>query len=193
MGDFVLAASHLSSVFASSVHVPTHAVPTQRRDLPLATSLSDIPEDHASHSSVFHSQETGHILIRVVQGGLAVELVSLSYTVSPIRFLFPASVLPSPAIRTYGGDVYLIVVTSAGLLFRITLPFNREGQLWHDTLPNQWCRDWQIPALASNVPGLVHVHDPHDVSIVLQSSILRLTSLVTPLETGELCWGFFWQ
>ena len=185
MGDFVLAASHLSSVFASSVHVPTHAVPTSRRDLPLATALSDIPDDHASYSSVFHSQETGHILTRVVQGGLAVELVSLSYNASPIRFLFPAAIVPAPAIRTYGGEVYLIVLTSVGLLFRITLPFDRDGHLWHDSLPNQWCRDWQIPTLASNVPKIVHVHDPHDVSVVLQSSVIRLISPAAPLDTGQ--------
>lgn len=185
MGDFVLAASHLSSVFASSVHVPTHAVPTSRRDLPLATSLSDIPDDHASYSSIFHSQETGHVLTRVVQGGLAVELVSLSYNVSPIRFLFPAAIVPAPAIRVYGGEVYLIAVTAVGLLFRITLPYNRDGQLWHDSLPSHWCRDWQIPTLTSNVPKLVHVHDPHDVSVVLQSAVLRLTSSVTPLDTGQ--------
>lgn len=177
MDKFVLAASHLSAVFASSAHVPTHAVITARRDIPLAVALSDIPDDHASISSLFHSQETGHVLIRVVQGGLAVELVSLSYNVSPIRFVFPAVVVPNPSLSTHNGRVYLIVVTVVGTLFKINVPCYSVDKLWHEPLPKNWCKEWQIKRLGSVEPKLVHVHDAHDVAIALSTGgYLRLGS-----------------
>ncbi|KAL5508105.1 hypothetical protein ACEPAH_5723 [Sanghuangporus vaninii] len=171
----VLSSLHLSSVFASSAHVPTHAVPTARRDIPLATARSDIPDEHASFSSLFNSTEIGHVLIRVVQGGLAVELVSLSYNVSPIRFVFPATIIPNPALVAYGGRTYLIVVTSVGTLFRLSVPSYPDGQLWHGPLSKNWCKEWQIKKLGGAEPKLVHVHDAHDVAIALSyGGYLRL-------------------
>ena len=177
MDNYILSALHLSSVFASSVHVPTHAVPTSRRDIPLAVAQSDIPDEHASISSVFHSAEIGHILMRVVHGGLAVELISLSHSVAPIRFVFPAIVVPNPALAVYEGQLYLIVVTSEGTLFRLALPCSADGQLWHGPLPKNWCKEWQIKKLGSAEPRLVHAHDVHDVAIALSTGgHLRLES-----------------
>ncbi|KAI5124761.1 hypothetical protein M0805_005395 [Coniferiporia weirii] len=189
-GHTLASLTHTSSIFASSVHVPTHAVPTSRRDLPLAIALSDVPDDHASHSSVFHSPETGHVLIRVIHGGLAVELISLSHNVAPIRFVFPAVVIPNPALATFDGQVYLIVVTSVAIMFKISLPLSQDGQLWHEPLHKNWCREWQIRKLAGVGPKLIHVHDPHDIAIALSSGgCLRLQSSVEPSPDYNEQWS----
>lgn len=178
MSGYTLAAcTHLSSVFPSSGHVPTHVVPTERRDLPLATALTDILDDHASHSSLFTSPESDDVLIRIVQGTLAVELVSLSHNVLPVRFVFPALVVPNPALVTFAGNLFLVVVTVSGSLYKIHVPIARDGQFWHEPFSKNWCREWQIRKLGGQEPRLVHAHSPHDVAIALSSEgFLRLES-----------------
>ncbi|THH12327.1 hypothetical protein EW145_g80 [Phellinidium pouzarii] len=182
--------THISSIFASTAHVTTHAVPTSRRDLPLATGRSEVPDDHASHSSIFYSPETGHVLIRIVQGGLAVELISLSHTVSPIRFVFPAVVVPNPALAAFGGHVFLIAVTSVSSLFRISLPLSRDGEFWHEPMPKNWCKEWQIRKLGGIEPKLVHVHDPHDIAIATGTGgYLRLQSSLEFSSEYNIQWS----
>lgn len=178
MSGYTLAACiHISSVFPSSSHVTTHVVPTERRDLPLATALADILDDHASHSSIFSSPESDDVLIRLVHGNLAVELVSLSLNTPPVRFVFPALVAPNPALVTFSGNLFLVVVTASGSLFKIHVPTLRDGQFWHKPLSKNWCREWQIKKLGGQEPRLAHVHSPHDVSIALNSEgFLRLES-----------------
>lgn len=179
MAGYTLAAcTHLSSVFPSSAHVTTHVVPTERRDLPLATALTDLLDDHASYSSIFTSSESDDILIRVVQGNLAVELVSLSHNVPPIRFLFPALVAPNPALVAFADELFLLVVTVSGTLFKLHIPYSQENnQLWHGPFSKNWCREWQIRKLGGQEPRLVHVHSPNDVAIALSSEgFLRLES-----------------
>ena len=177
MDSFIQISAQLSSIFPSSGQVITHVVPTSRRDIPLATALTDIPVEHTLRASLFYFQNTGHVLLRVLQGGLAVELVSLTHDTSPIRFVFPAAVVPNPALTTSKGQVYLIVLTTVGSLFRIHLPFYTDGQLWHEALPRDWCSEWQVKKLGNYEPKLVHVHDTHDVAIASASGgILRLNS-----------------
>lgn len=172
-----LVASHLSSVFASSAHVATHAVPTSRRDIPLATTNSDIPDGHALHSSFSHTRTGGDVLIRIVQGGLAVELVSLSTSVSPIRFLFPAPIVPTPSLVHWEDQLHLLVLTSVGSLFRIILPVYENGLLWNEPLRKDWCREWNVRKLGGVEPKIVHVQDSITVAIGLSTGgFVRLES-----------------
>lgn len=183
--NHVLSSLHISSVFSSSTHVPTHAVPTARRDIPLATARLGIADEHASFASLFHSADTGHVLLRVVQGGLAVELISLMYNVSPIRFVFPAAIVPNPALTVYDGRFYMIVVTSVGTLFRLSLPWYTDGQYWHGPLSKNWCKEWQIKKLGGTEPKLLYVHDAHDVAIALNcGGYLRLESRAVNARNG---------
>ena len=176
MPTYSLVATHLSSVFPSS-NIPTHAIVTTRRDLPLATAQSDIPDNHASYSSLFNSIITGGILIRVIQGGLAIELISLTTAVSPIRFVFPAAVLPSPSLCICQNQLHLLVVTSVGSLYRIIFPSNETGQLWNEPFRHDWCKEWQIKKLSGVEPKLVHVQDSHTVAVALSSGgFLKLES-----------------
>lgn len=178
MNQRTLVAAHLSSLFTSSAHVTTHAVPTSRRDIPLATAQiqSNFPDGHASHSSLFHSTLTGHVLLRVVQGGLAVELISLATSVPPIRYVFPAPVLPSPSLVLWQDcQLHLLAVTAVGSLHRIVLPIYEGSQLWHEPLRQDWCREWQIKRLGGSYVNLVHVQDFHSLALGLSNGgILRL-------------------
>ena len=184
MEKLKLVASHLSSVFASSSHVTTHAVPTSRRDIPLATTNSDIPDGHALHSSFSHTSTGGDVLIRIVQGGLAVELVSLSTSVSPIRFLFPASVVPTPSLVSWNEQLHLIVLTSVGSLYRIILPIYEDGLLWHEPLRKDWCREWHVRKLGGSEPKIVHVQNSTTIAIGLDGGgFLRLNSDFVDDET----------
>lgn len=177
MSPFTLVATSLSSVFSSSAQVATHAVPTTRRDIPLPTAQTTTASGHASHSSLFHSPKTGQILIRVVQGGLAVELVSLSTNVSPVRFVFPAAVVPSPTLVLSRNELHLLVVTSVGSLFRLILPLYEGGNMWHDPFERDWCREWQIKRLTTSEPKLVHVLDHNLVAVSLSTGgYVRLES-----------------
>ncbi|TDL29800.1 hypothetical protein BD410DRAFT_817789 [Rickenella mellea] len=180
MNQNALIAVHLSSLFTSSSHVTTHAVPTARRDIPLAgtqsQSGSGFLDGHASYTSLFHSPITGNVLLRVVQSGLAVELISMSTSVPPVRFIFPASILPSPALVLWrNSQIHLLVVTSVGSLHRVILPIIEGGQLWHEPLRKDWSREWRIKKLGSNHIKLVHVQDFYSVVLGLDNGgILRL-------------------
>lgn len=177
MSPFTLVATSLSSVFTSSAQIATHAVPTTRRDIPLPTSQTAIASGHASHSSLFNSPKTGQILIRLVQGDLAVELVSLSTNVSPVRFVFPAAVVPSPALVISKDELHLLVVTTVGSLFRFVLPLYEGGNLWHDPFERDWCREWQIKRLTTSEPKLVHVLDHNLIAVSLSTGgYVRLES-----------------
>ena len=190
-----LVSTHLSSVFASTTHVTTHAVPTARRDIPIPPQRSDIPDGHASFSSLFRSPVAGNVLLRTVQGSLAVELLSLTYNVSPIRFVFPATLLPNPSlISSEENQLHLFAVTSAGSLYRIIISINQDGHLWHEPLRRDWCREWPIKRIPASELRLVHVHDVNTVAIGLRSGgYLRLESnySVNNLFDGKRAFAFY--
>jgi nuclear pore complex protein Nup160 len=190
MNSQLLVAAHLSSVFHSSTHVTTHAVPTSRRDIPLPPLPNNpsSPNDHASFSSVSHTSITDHVLIRIIQGGLVVELISLSKPAAPIRFVFPATVLPSPALVVHAeNEVHLLAVTSVGSLYRIVLPLHDGSQLWNGPLGRSWCREWCIRKLVVNQPQLVHVQSSSCVAVALSSgSYIRLDADGVSANSGEV-------
>ena len=190
MTAHLLVAAHLSSVFPSSTHVTTHAVPTSRRDTPIPTLTNTLssPDDHASHSSVFHSDATGHVLIRIILCGLAVELISLSSSVPPVRFVFPAAVVPSPTLVLHEDrEIHLLAVTSVGSLYRLVLPLHEGNQLWNGPLPRSWCREWCMRRLGGYKPQLLHVQNQTSVSVALNSgSYIRLDADSVGTNSGKL-------
>ena len=199
MSNKTLVATHLSAFYPSSTLVAAHAVPTSRRDIPLVDQSSSIPDDHASYSCIFYSPHTGNILLRVLQADSVIELISLSSSISPIRFVFPARILPSPSLIVWHGrQLHLIVVTSINSLYRLILPI-RDGILtWHDPLRRDWCREWQVKKLGGSHVRLVHVQNFYSVVLALASgSILRLDTdfIEGDNHDGKLFWsvGEFWD
>lgn len=176
MNGGLLVATQLSSIYPSA-QVTSVPLPTSRRNTPLAPvpAESDPPAEHALFSTVLHTPTTGTILLRVIHSGLILELISLSTNVPPIRFVFPAAVLSSPAIFLWESyEIHILAVTSVGSLYRLVLP-GSTGKLWHDQVAKNWCREHLIQNIHGDIQGVVHVQGPHTVAIGLTSgAILRL-------------------
>lgn len=179
MNPNIVLSAHLSSLFASGALVNAIVVPTARRDLPLSQSNRHaIPDGHASHSSLFYHPLTGRILLRVVQGGLAVELVSLSASVPPIRFVFPAPVLPTPSLIVWQEThLHIVAVTTVGCVHRIILTISDESQLWHGHMRKDWCREFQLTRFSLSQISLCYIQDFHTVILGLKNGgCIRLFS-----------------
>lgn len=167
METTVLVATHLSSLYASTQGTIV-TLPTARRSAPLASRLadSDPPAEHASHSSVFHSETTGTIVLRVIDGGLAIELISLTSDIPPVRFVFPDTILPTPGIfLSASQELHILAVTTTGSLYRLVLPVP-GGVKWHpEQLRGNWCREYIIKHGSGILEGLVAIQGTHCVVV----------------------------
>jgi nuclear pore complex protein Nup160 len=110
----LLVAAHLTSLFPSS-QLTAIPIPTSRPNAPLppAPGASGPPAEHAIYSTALQTPTAGTIILRVLHQGLILELLSLSTDITPIRFVFPSPVTPSPAIFLWqGAEIHVIAVTS---------------------------------------------------------------------------------
>jgi nuclear pore complex protein Nup160 len=171
-----LVAAQLSSVFPS--HATSIPLQTTRQGVPLPPFLqeSDPPAEHATYSSLLHTPLTGTILLRVLHGGLILELNSLSNNVPPLRFVFPAVILPSPAMFLWEStELHVLAVTRTGSLYRLVIPLHGGQELWLNHGDDIWPREYLIKNISDVVDGVVHVHGTHCVAIGLPNgSLLRL-------------------
>jgi nuclear pore complex protein Nup160 len=171
--ESLLVASQLSAISYPS-QAETITIQTARRDTPLpsADAPSDLPLEHASYSTVVHSENVGHILLRVIQGGRTIELASLSRDISPVRFLFPAVLLPHPGIFLYEGDeIHILAVTEHGSLYRLVLPIDLQ-KVWKTRFGKNWCREYQINYTNGTADGLVQAQGPLCVALGFQDGVL---------------------
>lgn len=171
-----LVATQLSALFPSQgISIPIQTT-RQRTPLPAAPQEFDPPAEHASYSTVLHTPITGTILLRVLHGGLIIELISLSTEVAPIRFVFPAMVLPSPAIFLWeSSELHILAVTGTSSLYRLVIPIGTGRDLWRDQASAIWPHEYLINHFPETVEGLVHAQGTHCVSIGLPNgSVLRL-------------------
>jgi nuclear pore complex protein Nup160 len=171
-GGFLIA-TQLSSLFPTQ----TTSIPVQtaRQGVPLPPSPhdSDPPAEHATFSSLLHTPVTGTILLRVLHGGLIIELVSLSTEVPPIRLVFPAAVIPSPAVFLWeSSELHVIAVASIGSLYRVVIPVGIGRELWRNQTDNIWPREYLINNIAGLEEGLVHVQGTHCVAVGLPNGVL---------------------
>ncbi|KAG1836482.1 hypothetical protein C8R48DRAFT_680501 [Suillus tomentosus] len=173
----ILVAAQLSSLYPSSNAI-SQVLQTERRNLPLPPPHTDTDSssEHASYSSTFYAPHTGTILLRVIHGGLILELISLSTDVPPIRFVFPSAVLPAPAIFAWGEkELHVLAVISSGSLFRLVLPTVNPTRLWHDPLPKQWSREYIIKNVPEQFYGVVQAQGLLCVAIGLTNgSLIRI-------------------
>ena len=171
-----LVATQLSSLFPS--HSTSILLQTTRQGVPLppGPKESDPPPEHAAHSSVLHTPITGTILLRVLHGSLIIELMSLSTEVPPIRFIFPAVILPSPAMFLWAStELHIMAVTQTGSLYRLVIPVDNGHDLWLNRSDNIWPREYLIKNIGDTIEGVVHVQGTDCVAIGLPNgSLLRL-------------------
>lgn len=168
-----LVAAQISSLFPlQATSIPLQ---TARQDTPLPPPPhdSDPPPEHAIFSSVLHTPTTGTILLRVLHGGLIVELIALSTDVLPIRFIFPSPIISSPAIFLWEStELHLLAVTEAASLYRVVIPIGNGHDLWRDHTPNIWPREYLIQTPNILKECLVRVHGIHCVVIGMPNGLL---------------------
>lgn len=186
-----IVATHLSSLFPAA-RASSIPIQTTRRNLPLAPAPKDAdpPPEHASYSTVFHTYATGTLLLRVIHSGLVIELVPLASDAPPLRFVFPARVLPAPGIVLWDQELHIIAITTSGTLYRIVFPVGADGQLSAEQLHKNWCREYHLRYASGTDPfeGLVQVQGAHTVAVGLQNgTLLRVEAEVLGDEysTGE--------
>jgi nuclear pore complex protein Nup160 len=177
MACSILASVHISSIYPDSLaeNVP---IDTARSDVPLPEADPDGLLEHASYSSAFSSPSTGTILLRIIHGGLVLELIPLS-TGTPIRFSFPAPIVPSPAILLHQlSELRIFVVTSSGSLFVLIFSVSPTQNIpvFDVTAPARvWCKEYLITAPPTEFEGPVHVKDIDCVLIGMKKGkFLRL-------------------
>ncbi|KAF8639895.1 hypothetical protein AX17_001147 [Amanita inopinata Kibby_2008] len=186
----ILVSTHLSSLYPTqATAIPVH---TARHDTPLPSTSQDadqVPE-HASCSSILNSPNTGTILLRVLHGGLIIELISLSTDVSPLRFVFPATVLAAPAIFTWEStELHVLAVTNVGSLYRLVIPIGTGRSLWKDHMESIWIREYLIKIAPEQLVGPVHAQGIHCVAVGLaHGALLRIESDTLGLDEQHDEW-----
>ncbi|KIL00449.1 hypothetical protein PAXRUDRAFT_821638 [Paxillus rubicundulus Ve08.2h10] len=186
----MLVATQLSSLFPSS-NAPSIVLQTSHRNVVATPPIpdADLNPEHASFTSIIHAQHTGSVLLRVIHGGLIVELISLSTQVPPIRFVFPVPVLSAPAVFAWGEqELHLLAVTLTGSLYRLVLP-TTSNLLWHDQVAPNWSREYIIKSTADLSRGIVQVQGLHCVAVGLENgSLLRIEAERIGDDTCDDLW-----
>lgn len=175
----ILVSTQLSSLFPSA-NATSVVLQSSCRNIATAAPTADVDlhPEHASFASIVHSQHVGSILLRVLHGGLIVELISLSTQASPIRFVFPVPILSAPAILAAAEqEFHLLVVTISGSLYRLVLPAANPSLLWHGQAAANWCREYIIKSVSDLSSGTVQVQGIHCITIGMKNgSLLRIES-----------------
>ncbi|KAF7331760.1 hypothetical protein MKEN_00055900 [Mycena kentingensis (nom. inval.)] len=186
----LVVAAQLSSLFPAAQAI---AIPIQSRHTPSLAAVeppSTIPTEHASYSAVLHTPLTGTVLLRVLHGGLILEVVSLSTSVPSVRFVFQSLVLSAPAIFLWESELHILAVTNDGSLYRLVIPLDAGMVLWLRQTANIWHCEYRIKHVAGTVNGLVHVHGTHCILISQPGgSILRLESEYPGQDNGVDEWN----
>ncbi|KIL68186.1 hypothetical protein M378DRAFT_72126 [Amanita muscaria Koide BX008] len=176
----ILASTHISSL--SPTQPTVIHLQTVRNDTPLPAATQDTDQlpEHAIYSSVLNSPNTGTLVLRVIHGGLIVELLSLSTDVPSLRLVFPAAVLSTPALFTWGAnELFLLAVTCAGSFYRLVIPIGNGRRLWKEDSGNIWTREYLVKIPATELIGPVHVQGIHCAAIGLaRGALLRIESEV---------------
>ncbi|KAK7060140.1 hypothetical protein VNI00_000904 [Paramarasmius palmivorus] len=191
MDGSLLVAAQISSLFPASQAI---SVPVETKRPNGSFHNEDEPSDlyeHASCAAVLHSPVTGTILLRVLDNGLTVELISLSTNEVPaIRFIFPSAVLPSPAMFVWEkAELHIIAVTVTGSVHRLVLPIGPGYSIWRDQVPNLWASEYFIKNCAEEFQGLVHVHGTDFIVVGMKNgSLLRLETEYIGADNSEDDW-----
>ncbi|KAF9268301.1 hypothetical protein L218DRAFT_607126 [Marasmius fiardii PR-910] len=192
MDGSLLVATQLSSLFPATQAV---SVPVESRrpnaTLPYEDETSDLNE-HASLSAILHEESTGTILLRLLDKGLTLELISLSTSeVPPVRFIFPSAVLPYPSVLVWrDSEIHVLAVTVIGSVHRLVLPIGTGYTLWKDTVNSRWASEYLIKNCTEELDGLVHVHGTDSVIIGLKNgTLMRLETEYAGIETSVDDWS----
>ncbi|KAF9057494.1 nucleoporin Nup120/160-domain-containing protein [Panaeolus papilionaceus] len=192
MNNQIIVSTHISSL--NSPSPSSLVIQTARQNVPiLSTSqVNDIPPEHAIVSSVVNTPTTGTIILRLIHGGLILELLPLSSHNLPLRIVFPAVVLPTPALFLWEEkELHVLAVTEIGSLHRIVVPIDNHD-LWLEQTDRIWAREYliqhQIPSTFAT--SYVLAHGTHSVAISLPNgALLRLEAETMSYDGREEDWS----
>ena len=174
MDESFIIATHISPLTSTSPYSFVVQTTRQNASSPASVHDNDLPIDHAVCSSILSTSKTGTILLRVIHGGLIVELISLSNSMPPIRIVFPTAVLPTPSLFLWeDSELHLILATEAGSLYRLIIPVDGL-KLWQGQVESIWSREYFIRNLPLERARecAVHVQGIHCVSVSLPNGVL---------------------
>jgi nuclear pore complex protein Nup160 len=175
MENFLIS-THVSSLSTALTPLST-VIRTTRQQLPLPHPLdhNNIPAEHAIFASVIDAEATGTVLLRLIHGGLIVELVSLSTDVQPLRLIFPSVLLNNPAVFLEDQELHVLAVTEFGSLYRVIVPL-QDRDLWKNQAENVWPKEYMIKDFPQNTRGcFVQAQGIYCVAISIPNgSLLRL-------------------
>jgi hypothetical protein len=175
--DKVLISTHLSDIY-SPLQTTAISIQTSKTHVPLPPHPTDEepPVEHAHYASFFHSVQTGAILLRLIHNGLIIELVSLSTETPPIRFVFPYTVLPNPALFLLDNrELHVLAVTASASLYRLVIPLQTPHQLWSSHMVSNWCREYHLKNAQDSLQAQVQVQGTHSVALALTNgSLIRI-------------------
>ncbi|KAJ3566967.1 hypothetical protein NP233_g6671 [Leucocoprinus birnbaumii] len=158
------------------------SIRTSRQQLPLPPNAldSDVHPEHATYSTVLTTSTHGSIALRLLHGGVIAELISLSYQVTPLRFVFPAAVVPSVGLFLVDSEaLHVLAVTTAGSLYRLIISVDGRN-LWQNQGDDLLSLEYQIVNYPEGQRPLVHVEGTHSVTVALpNASLLRLEASST--------------
>ncbi|KAL4241382.1 Nucleoporin Nup120/160 [Abortiporus biennis] len=190
MSDWALFATQISSLYSPSLanNIIVRTIQTST-PLPPPPSETDLPLEHATYSNIFSIPPFGTILLRLVHGGLVLELLSLSHDIPPLRIIFPSTVLSYPSIFAWGShELHVLAMTNNASLFRVVIPLRSDGRLW-DNISNSddlW-NEQIIHRLKPSINNtLIHVADGHTVYATMPDGwLLRLEARNVELDNEE--------
>jgi nuclear pore complex protein Nup160 len=141
-----------------------------------------LPE-HATESSILSDGGHALVLMRVIHGRRTIELISLATNLAPIRFVFPARILPTPSLVFGDEEIHILACTTAGSIFRITFQI---AELWKAKLSTQdWVEEYQLNHPASNLLGPAHANDRDSLFVSLKDGGILLVNGVGDHEECE--------
>lgn len=103
------------------------------------------------------------------------ELIALDRDTEPIRFHFPAPIVPNPSLVVWRGvHLRIFVVVESGSLFKLSFPI--DAKLWHSPrIASEWQSEHRIRTHPEQVVGPVHATDPDTIVLgTRDGGILRL-------------------
>lgn len=185
---FTTSTSYLIDQDAIEVVIPTSTPASEQYDS-LGGHLAQ--ESHAHSSTTFFppgASTTGFIISRVIEDRYTLELRWTSFikgpspglmrasmqdgapfteldderaTLSPVRFIFPARIVPDPAFIVHTTDtgakeLHLYVVTEAGHFYVLRFDQARLFYALDHASDNEWCEEIKVTSLDGRSPVLVH-------------------------------------
>ena len=186
-----LVAVHTSGIVTNDLQ--TFTLDSERSEPP-SYADSDVLPEHATETSVLLSAQA-HILLRIIHGRRTIELTSLSTDMSSIRFVFPAPLIPLPAVVYDDDEIHVVACTQLGSIFRLVFPL---PNLWNTQyMAKNWRQEYHLKHPIANVLGPMHVKEAGCLLLALKDGgILQLDAsrrLGNAEFQGDICprWCFF--